>query len=68
MTNDKRFLALAIAMIVNSLALAAMNVSMGQIAGKERAKLGAPERIVVTASRNGNYRLAANACQTSPTL
>lgn len=68
MTNDKHFFALAIAMLVNSLALATINASMGQIAEKERTKLGAPERIVVTASRNGNYRLAANACQTSPTL
>lgn len=68
MTNHKRFFAFAIATIVNSLALVTMNASMGQISEKERAKQGAPERIVVTSSRNGNYRLAANTCQTSPLL
>lgn len=68
MTKHKRFLALAIAMIANSAALLTINAGMGQITEQERARLGTPERIVVTASRNGNYRLAANACQASPLL
>ena len=68
MTKYIRFIALAIAMIVNSVALATINASMGQITLLERAKQGAPERIVVTSTRNGNYRLAAKTCQTSPLL
>lgn len=68
MPKHKRLIALAIAMIVNLVALATINASMGQIAVLERAKQGAPERIVVTPSRNGNYRLAAKTCQTSPLL
>lgn len=68
MTNQKRLLALAIAAFVNSVALGAMNAGMWQIAEQERAKNTVPERIVVTPSRTGNYRLAANACQASPQL
>lgn len=68
MTKHKRFMALAIAMTVNSVALATINASMGQIAEQERAKQGTLERIVVRASQNGNYRLAANNCQASPLL
>lgn len=62
MIKHTRLLAIAIAVIVNSVALAALHLAMGQISEHERIAQTTPERIVVTASRHGNYKLAARAC------
>jgi len=62
MIKHTRSLAIAVAVIVNSLALATMHLAMGQIAEHERAALSAPERIVVTAIRHENYKLASRLC------
>jgi len=62
MTKNLRFLALAIAVIVNSVALATVHMAMTQIAEHEQVAKSIPDRIVVTAHRNGDYKLATRAC------
>lgn len=62
MIKHTRLLAIAIAVVVNSLALATMHVAMGQIAEHERIAQSSSERIIVTANRHGNYKLAARVC------
>jgi len=68
MPKYSRLLALGIAVIVNSGALATMHAAMTQFAEHAQAAQSVPERIVVTAHRNGDYKLAARACPTPNTL
>lgn len=68
MSKNPRFIALAIAVLVNTVALAAMHTAMGDIAQREFAAQSSPERIVVTAHKQGSYQLAARSCPTPKTL
>lgn len=68
MPKYSRLLALAIAVIVNSGALATMDAAMAQFAEHAQAARSVPDRIVVTAHRNGDYKLAARPCPAPNTL
>ena len=68
MQKHSRLLALAIAVAVNSVALAAMHSAMTQFAEHERTTPSEPERIVVNGQRNSELRLASRACPPANTL
>lgn len=68
MTKNPRFLAVAIAVLVNLAALATIHTAMGEIAQREQAAQMVPDRIVVVAPRAGAYQFAARTCAAPRTL
>ena len=68
MPKYPRLLALAIAVTINSVALAVMHTAMTQFAEHERVALSELERIVVSAQPNSELKLASRACPPPSTL